>query len=124
MTAYPFSGTLQDNCIEKDDPKYEDFLTLVNDYCKVFRITPEDIRIKIGGKNRPKVYKKVHVDHIRMALAYYIQENSSLTLKEISILSGYSDHSSPSRNRTRVRNYLKNGDPVFKRYWDTLLKIA
>lgn len=124
MIAYPFSGIPQQKYIHSDTPQFDEFTQLIHDYCNVFGIIPDDIKIKSGGKNRAKVYNGVHIDNIRMALNYYILDNSSLTMREASILTGYSDHSMPSRNRVKVRAYLKNNDATFMPYWEKLLQVA
>jgi len=126
MIEYPFSGMIPnfDYVVDTDTNIKSQVENLVNRYCFYYGISPTTL-IKFSKKRNPnRVYSGVHLDFMRMALAFYLKRNFPITHKEAGQAVGYSDHSTPVKNQPCITHYIQTKDPYFYPYWETLLKIA
>jgi len=67
---------------------------------------------------------KVDISCLRMALAYYILSYTDIPQAVIGPLVGYSDHTTVSYAKGKVRAFFDTNDEIFLSYWNTVDKIA
>lgn len=94
---------------------------LVADYCKEFGVNPNDLKKAYGKTGRCKVIGSVHIDRMRMSLAYYLNKNTNLSLSVIAEVVGYKCHSTICQNRDKVSFYIEN-DKDFIPYWKVIVE--
>ena len=124
MTAYPFSGTIRNDNLSYSDDENTIIKSIVDQYCEFYKIDPLQLKTAGVAAWKKKTKTGVNVDLIRMALSYYIRNNFNLPYKAVAYLAGYTNHTTPIKNRSRIEAYIKNEDPVFYPYWEKLLQVA
>jgi chromosomal replication initiation ATPase DnaA len=122
MTAYPFSGTIRNDLLGNFDNDHELSQSIIERYCDLYNIDP--IQITVRGSVWVKKRNGVKIDMIRMALSYYLRQQFNIPYKKLGPIIGYSNHTTPIKNRSRIEAYIKNEDPVFYPYWEKLLQVA
>jgi hypothetical protein len=97
---------------------------LVFNYCKAFDIEERHLKIAYGKTGRAKKINGIHIDRMRMCLAYYLENNTSIQLVKIAEIVGYKCHSTICQNRKKVEHYLRVSDPYISPYWYALSCIV
>lgn len=97
---------------------------IVSEYIGYYGITKDELFKSYKGIGRLKVIRGVHVDCIRMALAYYLKKTTPLSLYEIRDLVGYKCHSTIVQNKENISGYIETKDRIFYPYWDKLMEIS
>jgi len=97
---------------------------LVFNYCKAFDIEERHLKIAYGKTGRAKKINGIHIDRMRMCLAYYLENNTKIPLTQIKDIVGYKCHSTICQNRERIEHYLKHNDPEIAPYWYALSCIV
>jgi chromosomal replication initiation ATPase DnaA len=100
---------------------------LVEEVCKEYNITIQDLRKKKTGYPKKVVYRKdnyINIASIRQALSYFIFMHFPMRIVEIATICGYQDHSPMSAQRKTIENYIKVKYPYFYPYYEKLYNIA
>lgn len=101
---------------------------IVERYCQSYGIEPEKLNTYREFKGKyitrdSKVYNGVHVDYMRMCLAYYFR-SLNIPVGFIWPHIGYRGHSVISRQARKVGELLDMNDPYIMPYWLRLKEVV
>ena len=97
---------------------------IVEMYCQSYGVTLEDIAKTYARTGRAKVLNGVHLDRLRMALSYFLEMRTDLSLPVIASLCGYKCHSTICQNRDNITFYIEMADKEFYPYWLRVVEIG
>ena len=97
---------------------------IVEMYCQSYGVTLEDIAKTYARTGRAKLLNGVHLDRLRMALSYFLEMRTDLSLPVIASLCGYKCHSTICQNRDNITFYIEMEDKEFYPYWLQVLEVG
>jgi len=97
---------------------------LVKDYCNLYQIDRELLFRQFARTGRVKKLNGVHIDFMRMALSYFLEMKTTLSLPMIASICGYKCHSTICQNRDQITFYIEVEDPYFFPYWESMLELG
>ena len=98
-------------------------------YCQSYGLTLAEISTEkeYRGKYLPrkiKVFNGVHIDYMRMCLAYYFRHELNQPVGITAKLAGYQGHSNVSKYVPRTKYLIEVADPYITPYYQALMDIV
>lgn len=81
------------------------------------------VRQRNGRIIKKRTYNGVHLDLIRMSLAYVLRFGANLQFSKIALVCGYSSHSSAVHATQKADDYLLVRDPLFLTYYEKINEL-